>query len=368
MRITIIQGAFLPIPPLKGGAVEKAWFALGREFAALGHTVNHISRHYPSLPQEEEQHKVRHIRVKGYDAPASLKYRLGLDLLYSRRALAALPASDIVVSNTFWLPLLYRRQRRGRLYVHVARFPKGQLKYYAKNSVLQTVSEPIRRAILSEVPDALERCSVVPYPLSNAYFEVGPITKTKTFLYAGRLHPEKGVHLLIEAFREVQQQLPDWRLRIVGPWLHSQGGAGEDYLAELKSKAEGLEIYFTGPIFDEAKLVQEYHNAAVFCYPSLAEKGETFGLSALEGMAGGAVPIVSALPCFGDFITHENNGLIFDHRRDDAVSELANQLLRIARQDKLRENIAGNALKTAAQYRLGAIAQQYLNDFTRFVR
>jgi hypothetical protein len=26
MKITIIQGAFLPVPPLLGGGVEKMWF------------------------------------------------------------------------------------------------------------------------------------------------------------------------------------------------------------------------------------------------------------------------------------------------------------------------------------------------------
>ena len=33
MKITIVQGAFLPVPPLMGGAVENIWFALGQDFA-----------------------------------------------------------------------------------------------------------------------------------------------------------------------------------------------------------------------------------------------------------------------------------------------------------------------------------------------
>src|SRR5579862_3380431 len=31
LKITIVQGAFFPVPPLMGGAVEKVWFTLGRE-------------------------------------------------------------------------------------------------------------------------------------------------------------------------------------------------------------------------------------------------------------------------------------------------------------------------------------------------
>ena len=34
MRITIAQGAFLPVPPKRGGAIEKAFHALAQEFAS----------------------------------------------------------------------------------------------------------------------------------------------------------------------------------------------------------------------------------------------------------------------------------------------------------------------------------------------
>ena len=43
MKITILQGAFLPVPPLRG-AIEKAWQALGEAFVRAGHEVTHISR------------------------------------------------------------------------------------------------------------------------------------------------------------------------------------------------------------------------------------------------------------------------------------------------------------------------------------
>jgi hypothetical protein len=46
MRITIVQGAFLPVPPLLGGAVEKMWFGLAPEFVRHGHEVVYISRRF----------------------------------------------------------------------------------------------------------------------------------------------------------------------------------------------------------------------------------------------------------------------------------------------------------------------------------
>ena len=38
MRITIVTGFFLPVPPVRGGSTEKIWHRLAREFAAAGLT------------------------------------------------------------------------------------------------------------------------------------------------------------------------------------------------------------------------------------------------------------------------------------------------------------------------------------------
>ena len=149
LSITIVQGAFLPVPPLLGGAVEKVWYALGRAFAEHGHTVVHIGRAHRQLPDETIDHGVAYRRVRGYDTPRAL-WRLKLcDLAYSLRVRRILPEADVLVTNTFWLPCLERRSSRGRPYVHVARYPKGQLRLYPSRTILQTVSAPIRAASFS---------------------------------------------------------------------------------------------------------------------------------------------------------------------------------------------------------------------------
>ena len=109
------MGAFLPVPPIMGGAVEKAWFALAQEFACRGHEVVQISRAAAGLPAEEVIAGIRHVRVRGYDTPRSLVWLKFLDLVYSRRALRAAAISDIIVTNTFWGPVLWRNQNRGKL-------------------------------------------------------------------------------------------------------------------------------------------------------------------------------------------------------------------------------------------------------------
>lgn len=360
LHITIVQGAFLPVPPLLGGAVEKVWYALGREFARLGHHVTHVGRDHPALPAHEVDAAVTYRRVRGYATPRPLWRLKLLDLAYSLRARAVLPPADILVLNTFWLPLLERRRSRGRPYLHVARYPKGQLRLYPRRAVLQTVSEPIRTAILAEVPQAGGRVRVLPYPLAPEYLaprgEAQPV-----ILYTGRLHPEKGVHLLVDAFgRLAAGPLRGWTLRIVGPWTTAQGGGGAEYRQRLIGHP-GVEV--VEPIFDAQRLVAEYQRAAIFAYPSLAERGETFGLAVLEAMAAGCAPVVSALGCFGDFIQPGRNGVVFDHRATDPAGALADALRLLAGDVAGRETLRAAAWQTARRYTLPEISQRFLQDF-----
>ena len=48
MKIAIVLGAFLPVPPVMGGAVEKVWFTLAAEFVRRGHNVTLVSRALPT--------------------------------------------------------------------------------------------------------------------------------------------------------------------------------------------------------------------------------------------------------------------------------------------------------------------------------
>ena len=369
MKITIVQGAFLPVPPLMGGAVEKIWAGLGREFARRGHEVTHISRLCLGLPPEETLDGVRHLRVRGADAPGSLVALKALDLLYSLRVRRILPPADILVTHTFWLPMLVRGERLGKLYVHAARYPKGQMRFYAHAARIQTVSCPIRDAIIEEVPQLAAKVCCIPNPLPEAMADLVPESKApceKILLYVGRIHPEKGLSLLLDAFAALPAARREgWKLVLVGPAAAKYGGGGEAYLAGLQSQAASLggQVEWVGPVFDPAALHAYYRQATLFIYPSLAEKGETFGLAPLEAMAQGCPVVVSALACFRDFIEPGVNGFVFDHRAADPVRTLAGLLGALMDDAPGREQAGARALRTAEAFSLERIAGQYLDDF-----
>lgn len=364
MRITIVQGPFLPVPAILGGAVEKVWFSLGQEFVRQGHQVSHFSRAHPQLPAQETIAGVRHERLSGFTSPRSFPRRMLCDFWYSLRTRGRLPEADILVTNTFWMPVLARR-RSGIPYVHVARYPKGQLKLY-RRAILQTVSAPIRDAIVAEDPSAEKRVRVIPYPLADRYLLPTRAEGENTLLYVGRVHPEKGVRLLIEGFARLPIELRSrWRLKIVGPWETAYGGGGETHINELRAAATPIadQVDFVGRVFDEAQLIEHYRQARVFVYPSLAEKGETFGLAALEAMAAGCAPVVSGLACFQDFITPGENGLVFNHRAADPAEALSQTLSRLLPDTASIERIRAHAWQTARDYTLPKIAGDFLDDF-----
>src|SRR4051812_43124446 len=175
LRITIVLGAFFPVPPVMGGAVEKFWFAVGQEFARRGHHVVQISRTFDKFPEREEIASVEHVRVGGFETPRSLWRLKLLDFFYSLGVGRVLPPADILVTNTFWLPVLVRSERYGKLYVHVARMPKGQMRFYRRAARLQALSSAVSEAIAAEAPALAARTRVIPYATRQATREPVPI-------------------------------------------------------------------------------------------------------------------------------------------------------------------------------------------------
>lgn len=369
MKITIVLGAFLPVPAIMGGAVEKAWLMLAGEFVARGHEVTMVSRAHPRFPREEILGGVRHVRIKGFESPRSLIWLKCLDLFYSLRAKFALPDADVLVTNTFWLPVLIRSRRRGRIYVHVARFPKGQLSFYRNASRLQAPSSAVAHAIGEQAPALANKVMVIPYPAPPVLLKGTPPLlpeREKIVLFVGRIHPEKGVHLLVKAFAAHARTLfADWKLMIVGPAEEKFGGGGETYMASLRRLGDAVagQVMFSGPIFDPTELEKTFRAARLFVYPSLAERGESFGLAPLEAMTRGCAVVVSELACFEDFIRDGVTGLVFNHRAEDPVRALADKMQNAISDETMLARVAAAGYEKATEYSLPRVADRFLQDF-----
>jgi glycosyltransferase involved in cell wall biosynthesis len=366
LKISIAQGAFLPVPPIRGGAVERVWYGLGQAFAAKGHQVFHLSRASADFKDHEVVGGVEYARIPGYDAPKELWKLKLMDLKYSLAARRSLPEADILVTHTFWLPMLLRNSKKGRVCVNVQRIPKGQMRFYAHVARLQAVSAATKEVIIAQCPKCETITKVLPNHLDNAWFTPARNAhdRRSDLLYVGRLHPEKGIELLINALAKTKSKP---KLKVVGPWDFAAGGGGEEYCTKLKEMAHGsgLTVDWVGPVYDVQGLIDFYDQANVFVYPSLAEQGETFGVAPLEAMARGCTTIVSDLACFRDFAKDGENCRVFDHRHA-AEENLAMAIDEAFSQD--HAHLQTEAIKTSKLFHIDRVADLYLDDFMSLCR
>lgn len=97
-----------------------------------------------------------------------------------------------------------------------------------------------------------------------------------------RLERRMGIHVLIDAWKDVKIRVPDAELHIVGTGT---------YEGELRAQAANVSgVSFLGRLEEDA-LRAEYANAALTVVPTIALEG--FGLITLESLAAGRAPIVT---------------------------------------------------------------------------
>jgi glycosyltransferase involved in cell wall biosynthesis len=106
----------------------------------------------------------------------------------------------------------------------------------------------------------------------------GVSMRTPVVLYVGRIAPEKNLDLAVQAFRAIQQQVPQGALCLGGRWPGS---------AQALQSAHP-DFIFAGVQRGEA-LARHYASADLFPFPSLSE---TFGNVILEALASG-LPVVA---------------------------------------------------------------------------
>jgi glycosyltransferase involved in cell wall biosynthesis len=110
-------------------------------------------------------------------------------------------------------------------------------------------------------------------------------TSRRTVLYLGRLHPIKGVDLLLRAWQTLQARYPAWDLRIVGP-RESPTAAS---LIGMASSLGLRRISFDGALYGSDKF-RAYQDASLYVLPS---HSENFAMTVAEALASGTPVVVS---------------------------------------------------------------------------
>ncbi len=193
------------------------------------------------------------------------------------------------------------------------------------------------------------RTVVVPNPLPQG-FEPRSTLETKLIIAAGRFVWEKQPARLVEAFGEIADQIPGWRLRILGT-----GPQRLEMIRLIRRLGLWDRVELPG---QSADMPSEWAMASI---SALTSRSEGLPLVVQEAMAAG-VPVVAFDNPSGSraVIRHEENGLLVG---PDARSGISTALLRLATDDELRHRLGAGALESSRQYAPDAVARQWEQIF-----
>jgi glycogen(starch) synthase len=164
-------------------------------------------------------------------------------------------------------------------------------------------------------------------------------------LAVGRLVPQKGFDVLLDAFADARLSQLELLLAGDGP---------ERAALERRSERLGVtsRVRFLGSV-DRAQLVALLRGAKLFAFPS---RGEAFGIALLEAMAAGVPSVATSAGGIPEFSRNGENALIVEP--DDPVA-LAGAIHRLATDHSLRSKLEAAGRRTARDLSWQAIAERY---------
>jgi glycosyltransferase involved in cell wall biosynthesis len=220
------------------------------------------------------------------------------------------------------------------------------------------VSDYVTRGIRRVFPEFAHRCFTVFNGCDVAQIKPNPARHGSRCLsrivFVGRLSPEKGLHVLIDAFRRVVKSRPDACLEIIGP----EGMAPQSFIIGLSTDplVRGLNRFYDGQSYSERlrehskgkllgnlvflgfltreEMIQRLRQADLFVQPSIAS--EMFGMAVTDAMAAG-LPVVATRICgLPEVVAHEASGLLVP---PDNPEVLAEAIIRLLNDSQLSEEM-----------------------------
>jgi glycosyltransferase involved in cell wall biosynthesis len=247
----------------------------------------------------------------------------------------------------FWvsdgsLPLLFGQKNILHFQVPFISIPGNQLIHAIKRKSLKHVicNSRFTKGIIDST---LGIKSAVVYPPATMMI---PGKKQNLIISVGRfdnLMQSKRQDILIEAFKKLDS--PGWRLVLAGGVLH-----GQSEVNRLKSLAKGAAIdILTNPDFNTISTLYSqasvYWHAAGYGVDAIKEpeKVEHFGITTVEAMSAGAIPVVYGAGGQTEIVTHAKNGFIW-HTIPELI-DLTQTLIK-----NRPDHVSKAAITTAQQY------------------
>jgi len=177
--------------------------------------------------------------------------------------------------------------------------------------------------------------------------KIKALKKKKYILSVGRFFgflKDKKHEILINVFKELSSEVSEWSLHLVGSATEGDG----DYINQLREQAKGFPVNFY-PNLGYDELVRLYGESSIYWHASGygeedPTKMEHFGISTVEAMAGGCVPVVIGKGGQVE-IVDKDSGFLWNNLED-----LEDKTLSLIKDNKLREKLSRKAMKRANEF------------------
>ena len=364
----------LPVPPVKGGAVEYWVHEVSQRLDQAKFEITIVSRaaevigvenvQYLNIAWTKTERFFYKIKEKvSWRNPLRFVAKLQNVFSYGLRMAKLVRGFDVVVIHNepnFLFFIQKNPQQTLILHMHNAHLGIGIFRPFYRSALKKVdkvicVSDYIRRHAVQYFPEFADKFTVVfnatdpevfkPYgDEANSHLKgLVDIEADKTYLlYVGRLTEIKGVHVLIKAFISIHAQLPNTRLIIAGSSFFG-GAAKTDYEQRLVELAKPVShaIIFTG-FMPHEKLRYVYSAANIVVLPSVWQ--DPCPLVVLEAMASGTCLISSSVGGVPEIVKNNVNGLLVNAGDPEnllqvLVEILSNSLLKTQMENAARQMI-----------------------------
>ncbi len=261
--------------------------------------------------------------------------------------------SDLAaLAARFWkIPLIGTDHGGGGAWVLNTRLPVYRW-YHQVIAQSQQATKPLETHFSS-------RIQVIPGGVDLEQFSL-PVNdgeRRKEILFVGRLLPHKGIDLLIQSFKLLNQ--PDWGLRIVGRPQR------DDYFARLKELASGHPITFESDLNDDA-VIHAYQRASFTVLPSRpsgegSPAPELMGFTVLEAQACGSPVVCSDAGPMREFIAAGQTGWVFKSGDEKGLAKALN--LAIEASESNCSELSRRCRAHVASYSWNRVAQEHLSRY-----
>jgi len=187
---------------------------------------------------------------------------------------------------------------------------------------------------------------------------------------------DRGYHWLLEAFPQIKRAVPEANLHIfydffsirhmaetyfpnpTNPYLTKDNfelGARSRYILEAIERLQGRGVHPHGSI-SRNRMEEEMRNSSVLSYPlDPVYYTETFGVTVLEAIASGTVPIICAADAFGELwgpVSETVPAPYSAHKE-----EWAEKVIRCLRDEPYRQSVANKCVDYAKKFEWSVLAQ-----------